>query len=299
MTFQELTNWYLALEMVKVKAYFPTLKINLASFNAHFSRHVIGQISTIDLENYQAKRKAAGYSDSYVDQEVGAAKTVVSKAFDNDLVSGETVKVFKRVKKLQKRNANARDKILSKEQFDRLIECSPRLTKCLLITAFYTGMRRGEILALTWNKVNMERRLICLEAADTKDREPRQIPISEPLYEVLKSIPKAVHDNHVFQYKGKPVSDIRTGLIKACKAAQIPYGRFVKDGFVFHDLRHTFNTYMRKAGVPESLIMDITGHSTREMFDRYNTLDYDDKRQAMDRLQTYLTDVTHVTQAEE
>lgn len=299
MTFQELTDWYLALETVKAKAYFPTLKINLASFNADFGHHVIGQINPIDRENYQAKRKAAGYSDSYVDQEVGAAKTVVSKAFDNDLVSGETVRVFKRVKKLLKRNANARDKILTMEQFGRLIECAPRLTKCVLVTAFYTGMRQGEILALTWDKVDMEKRLIRLEAKDTKDREPRQIPISGPLYEVLKTIPRAIHDNHVFQYKGKPVSDIRTGLIKACKAAKIPYGRFVKDGFVFHDLRHTFNTYMRKAGVPESLIMDITGHSTREMFDRYNTLDHDDKKQAMDQLQSYLADVTRVTQAEE
>ena len=37
-----------------------------------------------------------------------------------------------------------------------------------------------------------------------------------------------------------------------------------------------FNTYMRKAGVAESVIMQITGHSTREMFDRYNRIDEED-----------------------
>jgi len=87
----------------------------------------------------------------------------------------------------------------------------------------------------------------------------------------------------VFLYKGKPISDIRTGLTDACEAAGIPYGRFTKDGFIFHE-RHTFDTSMRRAGVPESVIIEITGHSTREMFDRYNTVDHDDKRQAIDQM---------------
>jgi len=56
-------------------------------------------------------------------------------------------------------------------------------------------------------------------------------------------------------------------------------------------LRHTFNTYMRKAGVPESVIMEITGHSTREMFDRYNTVDAEDAKQAVDQLQNFLKSV--------
>ena len=86
---------------------------------------------------------------------------------------------------------------------------------------------------------------------------------------------------------------------RACNDVGIPYGRFTKDGFVFHDLRHTFNTYMRKSGVPESVIMKITGHSTREMFDRYNTVDVEDARRAMEQMRDYLANVTQdVTQVE-
>jgi hypothetical protein len=44
---------------------------------------------------------------------------------------------------------------------------------------------------------------------------------------------------------------------------------------------------MRKAGVPESVIMEITGHSTREMFDRYNTVDMEDTRNAIIQLTDY------------
>src|SRR5208337_5088380 len=171
-------------------------------------------------------------------------------------------------------------------------------TKAILATGFYTGMRKGEILSLTWDKVSLEKRVISLEATDTKDNEPRVIPISKELYPILTGIPRALHDNHVFLYKGKPVRDIRSGLTEACEKAGIPYGRFVKDGFIFHDLRHCFNTYMRKAGVPESVIMEITGHSTREMFDRYNTVDHDDRRQAVDQMSRYLASVDQTVDQE-
>jgi len=63
----------------------------------------------------------------------------------------------------------------------------------------------------------------------------------------------------------------------ACSDAGIPYGRHEENGFVFHDARHTFNTNLRKAGVAESVIMEITGHSTREMFLRYDTVDQGDQ----------------------
>ncbi len=94
--------------------------------------------------------------------------------------------------------------------------------------------------------------MIRLEAADTKDKESRKVPISEPLYEILKDIPRAIHDDHVFLYKGKPMTEIKRSLETACKRTEgITYGRFENDGFIFHDLRHSFNTYMRKAGVAQ------------------------------------------------
>ena len=291
MTFRQLTSWYLGLEKVKAKAYFETLKLNLATFNKEFGDIIVSQIKPTQIENFQAKQKAAGYSDSYVDQQTGAAKTVVNKAYDDRMVSAETVQAFKRVNKLLKRNSNARDKVLTLDQVESLMVALPRHTKAVLATGFYTGMRRGEILNLTWDKINLEKRVIRLEASDTKDHEPRVIPISNELYPILTSIPRALHDNHVFLYNGKPVRSIRDGLKTACDKVGIVYGRFAKDGFVFHDLRHCFNTYMRKAGVPESVIMDITGHSTREMFDRYNSIDHGDRRQAVDQMSSFLTNL--------
>ncbi len=322
MTFKELAKWYLGQEKVKALRYFPTLTINLNSFNQELGDTIVGQIKPADLENYQAKRKREGQADAYVDRQIEAARAMINKAFDNDMVTGETVKVFRRVRKMLKRGSNARDRILSTEEFKSLFDHLPGHTKSILATGFYTGMRRGEILSLTWDKVDMEKRLIKLEAKDTKDNEPRTIPILPELYEILKSTPKAIHVEcpkcqkkqparnktcecgtelhlHVFLYRGKPVDSIKTGLIKACTDAKITYGRFVKDGFVFHDLRHTFNTYMRKAGVAQSVIMKITGHSTDEMFRRYDSIDADDAHQAIDQYGAFLRNLDQTLDQEE
>jgi integrase len=158
----------------------------------------------------------------------------------------------------------------------------------MVATGFYTGMREGEITDIIRPKVDFKKRMIKLGAADTKDDEPRKVPICDELYPVLKDIPVSIHDDHLFLYKGKPIKDIRTGLKRACRDARIPYGRKIENGFVFHDLRHSFTTYMRKAGVAQSVIMAITGHAQTSMFDRYNAIDEDDLRQAMDKFSLYM-----------
>jgi integrase len=293
MTFNELTEWYIDLERVKMLARYEILKFNLQSFNQVFGTVVVNRLKPVDLENYQAMRKGQGYADAYIDQHISTARAMVNKAFDNDIVSGDTIKVFRKVKKLCKPRSNERDRVLTPEEFNRLIQHSAPHAKPIFFTAYLSGMREGEILNLTRDKVDLRKPkpVIRLEAKDTKDREARTIPISDSLYAILSQIPTAIHDDHVFLYKGKPVRDIRTALRTACKKAGIPYGRNVKGGFVFHDLRHTFNTNMRKSGAVYTVTMDITGHSTMEMNRRYDTVDLEDKRKALAQMEAYLESV--------
>ena len=78
---------------------------------------------------------------------------------------------------------------------------------------------------------------------------------------------------------GKPISKEYVARLfkKACKKAQTPEYRF-------HDLRHTFNTNMVKAGVQKSVIMRLTGHKTLAMFLRYSHLDREQSESAMESL---------------
>lgn len=291
-TFNELSEWYLELEKVKALSSYWRVQISLDKFNSVFGDIIVGNLKPLDLENYQMKRKAEGKADATIDQEIGAAKTMIFKAFDNGKISGDTLKTFKVVKKLLKGNANARDRILSTGGFKNLCDNASTPLKEIIILGYWSGMRLGEIGNLTWDRIDMKKRLIALRSEDTKNGRPRKVPIGNALYRVFKSIPRNLHNDHVFLSKyGNTVQDIRGSLKKACKNAGILYGRFVKDGFVFHDLRHTFNTNMRKAGVQESVIMAIMGHEPTGMFHRYNTVDEEDINKAMGQLENYIASV--------
>jgi len=69
--------------------------------------------------------------------------------------------------------------------------------------------------------------------------------------------------------------------------AGIVYGRFEEGGFVFHDLRRSFITYARKAGVPKNVVQAITGHRGRgdDMNRRYDQVDESDLLAAVDRIE--------------
>jgi integrase len=289
-TFEELSKWYLGLEVVKGLKMIGALKIHSRIWNEQFGTLQVNKIKMSSIENFRTKMLKAGKSRSYIDQIVGTAHTMVKKASDDDMLSGDCLRPFKKVKKLLKKNANARDMIFTREQYEKLLTNLPAHQVPIVAMAYWTGMRKGEILELTWDKVFLKDRKIRLEIEDTKDDEKRVIPIPEPLHEILSKVPRAIHDNHVFLYKGIPLKDIRAGFYAALEAAGIPCKRGAKGGLTFHDLRHTFVTDMRKAGVPEKLIMKITGHSTREMFDRYNTITDDEGDSAGNQLVVFRTD---------
>lgn len=283
-TFEELSKWYLDLEYIKDLKMYEVLKLHIKIWNEQFGGFQVNRIKSSSIKNFQVKLLKTGKSRSYIDQIVGTARAIVNRAFEDDMLSGDCLRPFKKVKKLLKKNANARDMVFTREQYEKLILHLPKHQVPIVATAYWTGMRKGEILGLTWDKVFLKEREIRLDIEDTKDDEKRVIPIPDPLYDILSKIPRALHNPHVFLYKNIPLEYIQGGFIAGMKKAGIPYGRNVKGGLTFHDLRHTFVTDMRKAGVPEKLIMKITGHSTREMFDRYNTITPDENVQASGQL---------------
>ncbi len=290
MTFSELKDWYLNLEKTKSLSNYPTLKTLLKKFCFEFGDRIVNSVKRSELENLQIKRQREGMALATIDYELNAAKIMVNKAFNDGILGGDTLRVFKGVKLMLKKNANARNRVLSPQEFYQILEKMHSPAKGPFFTAFKTGMREGEVLGLVWSKIDLENRLINLEAQDTKDREPRSIPIPGDLLEVFKRTPRALYDTHVFLWKGKKISGekLRKWVKEACEKAGISYGRFVEGGFIPHDLRHGFVTYMRKAGVDKSVIMELTGHSTDAMFHRYNEIDGDDRRKAMNQLEGFL-----------
>ena len=166
------------------------------------------------------------------------------------------------------------------------VNSSPHL-QAVNLMAYHTGMRRGEILNLTWDRVDLKAGLIRLKAEDTKTDEARLVPLTADLTVQLKDLYKVryLNEPHVFLVNGKSVHSIKTAFNAACRRAKI-------EGFRFHDVRHTAVTNMRRAGIDHLTIMQITGHKTLEVFKRYNSFLENDLKAAADRFNTHIT-LTH------
>jgi integrase len=141
-------------------------------------------------------------------------------------------------------------------------------------------MRLREILGLRWSQVDLKVGMIKLAAEDTKTEQPRTVFLTKRVREALESQPPHIKSEYVFTNPEteEAWNDIRKMFRRACAAAKLK-------GVWFHDLRRSFVTNARRRGVPESVVMKMSGHRTRAVFDRYNIIEDDDLREAVKRLE--------------
>ena len=92
----------------------------------------------------------------------------------------------------------------------------------------------------------------------------------------------------VFHKKGKPIGDFRKAWTTACKKAGVP-------GRIPHDFRRTAVRNLVRAGIPERVAMQMTGHKTRAVFERYNIVsegDLDLAARSLDKIAMVTKKVT-------
>ncbi len=153
--------------------------------------------------------------------------------------------------------------------------------------AYITGWRiDSEVLPLEWRQVDFEAGEIRLDAGTTKNREGRTFPMTAELRVVLERQRATTQElqrrqgivcRKVFHRSGKPIKSFRVAFRAACREAGCP-------GRVLHDLRRTAVRNLVRAGIPERVAMQVTGHKTRSVFERYNIVSAGDLRDAGKRL---------------
>ncbi len=240
---------------------------------AFFKDRPAADIRPMHIEDYILYRKKSTMRNgkqpapATINKELACLRTIYNRAIRNEKLENNPMKHIK----LLKEN-NKRDRVLTKEEFQKLLTASPKHLKPILIAAHETGMRAGEIFSLQWEQVDLESGFITLKPEQTKTNEPRKIPISTLLHETLTQSKRK--EGSVFTYAGKSIASVKRAFKSACKKAGI------KD-FRFHDLRHTFITNKRKEGKQDRVIMAITGHKTISMLTRYDTIDEEDLKSAI------------------
>ncbi|HEY5039189.1 MAG TPA: site-specific integrase, partial [bacterium] len=214
-----------------------------------------------------------------LNRETTCLKTIIRRAVLNRQLDRNPLEGLKPFKEFP------RSRTLTPDEYNRLFSCCTVHLRPLVELAYVTAMRKGEILKLRWDQVDIKNKVIVLEATDTKTLEKREVPLDARLIEMLQRIPRTLGSKYVFTLKGKPIGEIKKSFNGACFRAGI------KD-FRFHDLRHCGVTNMRKAGVPDNVIMSISGHKTTSMFRRYDAVDRADRQSAIQKLRlndTYMT----------
>jgi integrase len=146
---------------------------------------------------------------------------------------------------------------LTHEEWDRLFVRLPTHQRQMAKFAIETGLRQDNVLGLEWSRVDLERRMVWVEAEDMKGAKPISIPLSEGALDVLKAR-VGIDKVWVFTYRGRPIQEVKTAFRRACVEAGVPH-------FTWHGLRHTWATWHAQAGTPLDVLQKLGGWADLRM----------------------------------
>ncbi|MDA8169509.1 MAG: site-specific integrase [Nitrospiraceae bacterium] len=283
-SFKELAEKYQAWiegrqRSAKVKGYI------IGQLTGKFGNLPLRRFSTGLVEQLQTDMINRGLKPASNNKVLNVLKHMFSKAVDWEMVESETLKRIRKVKLL--RDEGKRLRYLSKEESRELVNHCDNHLKPIVITALNTGMRRGEILSLTWDRVDLKHGFILLDR--TKNGERREIPVNETLRAALQGLARRLDIPHVFYdpQTGKAYQEVKRSFHTALRRAKI-------HDFHFHDLRHTFASHLVMAGVDLTTVKELLGHKTLTMTLRYAHLAPAHKVKAVDILDKTLNETPSI-----
>ena len=236
----------------------------------------VAEISTETGRAFAEKRRSEGTGNATINRSLACLRRMLRLAWEEKKI--QYVPVIRLLKE-----PPARRGFVELQKFEELIAQFPPYLKPYITFLYFCGGRSGEAELIEWTQVDLKRKIIRIEDDQTKDKEAREIPLPDRLALMLDRIhPKT---GQVFD-----TTNIRKTWQRACAA--IGVGRIIDvpgkkydpryEGLTLHDFRRSaIRNLVTLAGVREKVAMEITGHKTRSVFDRYHIVDTADVSHAM------------------
>jgi integrase len=259
------------------------MKVHLAHVRTFFGFKRATGVSRAAIDTYIARRREEEAAEATIDRELELLRRAYSleKEEERPLIAW-----VPKVPRLVCGDENAKEGFVERSQLEKLLpELPSQVLRDIALWAYGTGMRLGGIRSLTWNAYDQQTRTIRLPHSSSKTKRIVTLPLdgSPELAELIKrrlSERRLGSDLIFHNGRGERVGDFYTTWTRALERAKLPH-------FTIHDFRRTAVRNMVLAGVPERLAMDISGHKTRAIFDRYSIVREQDLAEALAKRATY------------
>jgi integrase len=242
-----------------------------------------------DLKAYQIKRLSKGAAPSTINIELSALSRVFAVMIEMQLIETNPVRLVKRLST----KSNEREVYLSRETVQVIADECPAWFRSIVWTAYFSGMRKGEIVTLTRRQMDLKKRMIHLFPEDTKESRRKRVPIHHELVPILAEAvrtPFFASDKVFLVQDGRGIRSPGTDSIdnpwpRACEALKAK--KLMKEPFPrFHDLRHTWKTNARRSRMDPEIREAILGHAERgkSVTERYGRISDQELIHAIDKM---------------
>jgi integrase len=246
-----------------------------------FQGRLLNDLGPADIQAYIDQRRAQGVSNGTVNKELNllsAALSYARRRLQWDVPNP--------VEGMRLREPEGRIRWIDRQAAQRLIKEAASVRGYLpdlIQLGLNTGMRKGEMLGLTWERVDLDRQMVYLTDKDQKNGKHGSIPLNAG---AVAAIQRRLQHREQFcpdspwvfsNRQGERVANVRKGFVSACQKAGV-------EDFHVHDLRHTCAAWLVQDGVDIRVVCELLRHSSIQVTMRYAHLSSKNVRDAVERL---------------